>query len=163
MLQSVSKLMVYMLQVTTQEQRLQKFKGGQMKDQKSMIEYPTWVNMHQVRDGTITQLAQWSVNWVEETRSGKALHPCIALETKNEKFLSLRVVSHSILVKRYVKRLLDLAHMLLLHHLVTCWTVSRYWQCLVLICPPSSEINSYTISHLPINRGEIVILGTAMA
>ena len=58
MLQSVSKLTVYMLQVTMQEQKPQKFKDEPMKDQKSMIEYHTWVNMHLVQDGTITQLAR---------------------------------------------------------------------------------------------------------
>ena len=58
MLQSVSKLTVYMLQVTMQEQKPQKFKGEPMKDQKSMIEYHTWANMHLVQDGTTTQLAR---------------------------------------------------------------------------------------------------------
>ena len=58
MLQLVSKLTVYMLQVTMQEQKPQKFKEEQMKDQKSMIEYHTWENMHLVQDGMITQQAR---------------------------------------------------------------------------------------------------------
>ena len=64
-----------------------------MKDQRNVIEYHTLANMLQAQDGMITQLEQWSLNWVGEMKSERVLDPCIVLEPKNEKCLFLKAVS----------------------------------------------------------------------